>query len=501
MTTPRDNDPILVGVGQETFRDQEPEHALEPVEMMAVAARKAEEDAETKGLLARVDSVRVVNVLSWRYSDAAGLLAEQVGASPREKLYTTMGGNTPQWLVNETAAAIANGEVGVALLAGAEALDTLRRARKADVTPSWTTPGKSPPMIGERRGGIRDVEVQHGAALPISVYPLFENAIRVATGLSAEEHQQQLGELCASFARIAGDNPYAWFRDSKSGDVIANVSDTNRLVGSPYTKYMNAMMDVDQAAAVIMTSVGEARRLGIPESRWVYFLGGAEAADHWFVTDRVNYSTSPAIELAGRRSLELAGVTIDQIDHFDLYSCFPSAVQIGRDMLGIPEDRPLTVTGGLAYAGGPGNNYTMHAIVNMVERLREQPGSKGLVTALGWYITKHAVGVYGTVPSENGWRRPDAEADQREIDAAPHPQLAERPDGPATIETYTVVHGRDGEPDYAIVIGRLENGDRFIANTAQDRSLLETMVETEMIGVAGKVRHDDASEKNVFALS
>jgi acetyl-CoA C-acetyltransferase len=170
-------------------------------------------------------------------------------------------------------------------------------------------------------------------------------------------------------------------------------------------------------------------------------------------------------------------------------------------MLGIPDDRPLTVTGGLAYAGGPGNNYTTHAIVNMVERLREQPGSKGLVTALGWYITTHAVGVYGTAPSENGWRRPDAEADQREIDAAPHPQLAERPDGPATIETYTVVHDREGEPDYAIVIGRLEDGSRFIANTAQDRSLLETMVDTEMIGVAGNVRHDNASEKNIFALS
>ncbi len=289
MTASRDNDPILVGVGQETFRGQEPEHALEPVEMMALAARKAEEDAETKGLLARVDSVRVVNVLSWRYSAAAGLLAEQVGASPREKLYTTMGGNTPQWLVNETAAAIASGEVGVALLAGAEALDTLRRARRADKMPtSWSPPGKSPPMIGGRRRGLSDVEAQHGAAFPISVYPLFENAIRVAKGLSAEEHRQQLGELCSSFARVAGDNPYAWFRDSKSADEIATVSDTNRLVGSPYTKFMNAIMEVDQTAAVIMTSVGEARRLGIPESRWVYFLGGAEAADHWFFTDRVN---------------------------------------------------------------------------------------------------------------------------------------------------------------------------------------------------------------------
>ncbi len=271
----------------------------------------------------------------------------------------------------------------------------------------------------------------------------------------------------------------------------------------PYTKYMNAIMNVDQTAAIIMTSVGEARRLGIPESKWVYLLGSADATDLWYVTDRVNYHSSPAIERAGQRALEAAGVTIGQIDHFDLYSCFPAAVQIARDMLGIPEDdaRSLTLTGGLPYAGGPGNNYSLHGIATMAERLRAQPESTGLVSAMGWFFTKHAAGIYDTAPKEGDWNRPDMAADQRELDAMTHPELVAEPAGPATIETYTVLHDRDGQPEYAIVIGRLTDGSRFIANTEPDRSALQAMTTTEMVGAKGAGRHDGASGKNVFALS
>ena len=503
MTTPRDSDPILVGVGQSTIRSENPEEGMEPLEMMALAARIAEEDAETKKLLSRVDSVRVVNIISWRFPDPAGLLAERVGASPRETLYTTIGGNSPQWLVNETAEKIARGEVGIALLAGAEAFDTVRRAQQRGATLPWTPAGERPTMVGESRRGIRDVEIQHGAAQAYTIYAMFENALRAAKGRTIEEHQQRLGRLCASFAHIAADNPYAWFRDGKSAERIATVSHDNRLVAFPYTKYMNAILNVDQTAAIIMTSVGEARRLGIPESKWVYLLGCADATDLWYVTDRVNYSSSPAIQRAGQRALEAAGVTIDQIDQIDLYSCFPAAVQIARDMLGIPEDDPrsLTVTGGLPYAGGPGNNYSLHGIATVVERLRTQPGSTGLVTAMGWFLTKHAVGIYSSAPKEGDWHRPDMAADQRELDAMAHPELVAEPDGPATIETYTVLHGRDGQPEYAIVIGRLADGSRFIANTEPDRSLLQAMTKTEMVGASGAVRHDRTSEKNVFTLS
>ncbi len=496
----RDNDPIIVGVGQHTNRSGELEGALEPVDMMALAARRAEDDAETKGLLARVDSLQVVNTLCWRYADAPALLSERIGASPREKIYTTIGGNTPQWLVNESAAKIAKGEAGVALLAGAEAFNSLRRARQQGVELPWTPRERPNAMIGEQRIGVSETEIAHGANSAIAMYAMYETAIRAKLGRSVEEHQRKLGELCAALSSVASQNPYAWFPDAKSASEVATVTPVNRMTCSPYPKFMNAIMDVDQSAALIMTSVGRARELGIPESKWVYHLGGAEATDLWYLTDRVNYHTSPAIERAGRRALAAAGRTIDQIDVVDLYSCFPSAAQVGREMLGIAEGRPLTLTGGLPYAGGPGNNYTMHSIANMTLWLRGASSATGLVTGMGWFFTKHAVGVYGSAPKDGEWRRPDMSAEQREIDAMSHPALVDRPDGAGTIETYTVVYDREGQPDYAIVIGVLDSGGRFIANVANDKDALESMSSTEHVGARGHVRHDGTSKKNTFAI-
>jgi acetyl-CoA C-acetyltransferase len=440
-----------------------------------------------------------VNVFSWRYADAPGLLSERVSANPREKLYTTLGGNSPQWLVNETADAIARGEVKVALLAGAEAVNTVRRARQRGVELPWTPQGNASNMIGDKRMGSNEYEMKHGASSPIQVYPLFENALRAHKGRSLEEHTRHLSELCGRMSHTAAQNEYAWFRDDKTGDQITTPTPENRYVGFPYTKYMNAIMDVDQSAAVIMTSAGEAERLGIPESKWVYLLGCGDAHDVWFWSERPNFYRSPAIEHCGARALESAGVAIDQIKYFDLYSCFPVAVEIGRDMLGVPEDdqRALTMTGGLPYFGGPGNNYSMHGIASMVERLRKEPEAAGMVTALGWYITKHAAGIYAVQPKESDWYRPDMSEDQQQIDSMSRPVLIEQPDGPASIETYTVMHDREGKPDYAIVIGQIDDGRRFIANAAGD---LEGWTRREMIGSRGRVRHDASSGKNVFEL-
>jgi acetyl-CoA C-acetyltransferase len=495
---PNDNHPIIVGVGQHTVRDGS-EAALEPVDLMALVGRKAEEDSETKGLLAGVDSVRVVNIFAWRYSDPAGLLAERIGATPSEKIYTTLGGNTPQLLVNETAEKIAKGELRTAFVAGVETVNAVRRARQRGVDLPWTPQAGGAKMAGDARMGSSEMELKHGASAPIQVYPLFENALRAHYGWSLEEHRRQLSKLTGTFSKIAAQNPYAWFRDGKSGEEITTPTAENRYVGFPYTKYMNAIMDVDQAAGVIMTSVGEARRLGIPQSKWVHLLGCADAADIWFPSERVNFYSSPAIKRCGERAHESAGFAIDKINYFDLYSCFPVAVQIGRDMLGIPIDdpRPLTMTGGLPYFGGPGSNYSMHGIATMVEHLRTAPEALGVVTALGWYLTKHAIGVYGAQPKDGDWYRPDMTKDQEQIDTASRPVLAEQADGPATIETYTVMFNREAKPELGIVIGRLDDGRRFISNAAGD---LEAMTKREMVGVQGRVHHDEASGKNVFEL-
>jgi acetyl-CoA C-acetyltransferase len=495
---PNDNHPIIVGVGQHTVRDGS-ESALEPVDMMALVGRKAEEDSETKGLLAGVDSVRVVNIFAWRYADPAGLLAERIGAKPKESLYTTLGGNTPQLQINETADKIARGEIRTAFVGGVETVNTVRRARQKGIELQWTPQGKPPAMVGDARMGSSEIELKHGASAPIQVYPLFENALRAHYGWSLDEHRAELSKLTGTMSKVAAENPYAWFRDGKSGDEITTPTTANRYVGFPYTKYMNAIMDVDQAAGVIMTSVAEARRLGIPESKWIYLLGCADASDIWFPTERVNFYSSPAIKACGDRSLEAAGKRIQNINYFDLYSCFPVAVQIGRDMLGIPKDdaRPLTVTGGLPYFGGPGSNYSMHGVATMVDILRNEPRALGMVTALGWYLTKHAIGVYSATPKEGDWYRPDMAKDQEQIDTAARPVLIEQANGPATIETYTVMFDRDAKPELGIVVGRLEDGRRFISNVEGD---LDAMTKREMVGVGGRVRHDGASGKNIFEL-
>jgi acetyl-CoA C-acetyltransferase len=483
-----DNAPVIVGVGQITQRP-DTERPREPLALMAEAARIAEQDASARDLLHEIDSLRVINVLSWPSKAPAADLARALAVAPRELIYTAVGGNTPQWLVNETADAIACGDVRVALIAGGEAMYSARRARQRGVDLGWSPRGTPPADIGDTRNGMSAYEMKHGATLPVRIYPLFENALRAHHGHSIEEHQQEIGALMESFSATAAANPLAWFREARTAQQIATAGPDNRYIGFPYPKYCNAIMDVDQGAALIMTSAGEARRLGVPDEKVVFIHGGADATDHWFISERVDYHSSPAIKAMGQRALSMAGIGMGDVKHIDLYSCFPSAVQIGRDMLGIAADdpRPLTMTGGLPYFGGPGNNYVTHSIATMVEKLREDRDAYGLVTANGWYVTKHAAGVYAARAPEREWQRGDPKADQKVIDAQPHPALTEQPRGDATVETYTVVFDRDGAPELGIVIGRDASGTRFFANAPADRRTLESMTKHEFIGAKGTV--------------
>jgi acetyl-CoA C-acetyltransferase len=510
MTT--DNYPIIVGVAQHINRSENLDDAREPMEMMDAVARAAEADAGVEALLSTVDSLQVVNFLAWSYVDPPAALAERIGASPAHTIYSSIGGETPQRLVNETAQAIAEGRTRVALLAGVEALHSRRLARRLNQRLPWPKGGTPSRIEGDVRVGFTDVEARHGATMPSRVYPLFENAIRAHLGLSIEEHRERIGRLCSRLSQVAAQNPYAWFPRARSADEIAAVSADNRMVCFPYPKLMNAIIETDQAAAVIMTGAATARELGIPQDRWVYLRGCGDVLDKWFISERADYHSSPAIRLVTRRALGMAGLSVDDIHMFDLYSCFPSAVQLALGALGLePDDpRPLTVTGGLPYAGGPGNNYVMHSIAATVERLRQAPDQFAMVTGLGWFSTKHSAGVYGCRPPQGPWRRTDPEVDQAKIDVVESPPFVERAEGPAAIETYTVCFNREGRPDQGIVVGRLEgdtaarSGDRpsgrFFANTEPDSEMMWAMTKEEFVGRRGRVSHDTESGKNVFRL-
>jgi len=452
--------PVLVGGGQFLHRAEGMDDALEPAALMEEAIRVA---ATNAGLAAppSFDSIRVVSSLSWRYGNPAWFLAERLGQSPAELGYTTAGGNTPQRLVNTTALDMLAGRLDVAVLVGGEAWRTRMRARKAGAILEWPkAPDDAPPtMFGGDLDMTHPAEAERGVYLPVQLYPMFETALRAESGRTPQEHLAAVSELWARFSSVAATNPHAWIREAKSAEEIRTTTPHNRLVGAPYRKYMNSNNDVDMAAAVIMSTVEAAERLGVPRDRWVFPHAGADCHEHPFVSCRETFTRTPAVERGGRCALELAGVGIDDIGLVDLYSCFPSAVQLGARSLGLGLHRQLTRTGGLSFAGGPWNNYVMHAIATVVDDLREQPGERALVWANGGYVTKHSFGVYGTEPPANGFRHGNP---QVEIDALPSRQLAIGEDaaGPATIEAFTVMHGRDGHPEQAITTCLLADGRR-----------------------------------------
>jgi acetyl-CoA C-acetyltransferase len=493
--------PVLVGVGQVTHRP-DPQVPLgerpEPVELMARALQAAAEDCQTtdrgRGLLSRAQSLRVMVPLSWRYVNPAQLVSERLGIAPPELALTAIGGNNPQTVVNRTALDIAAGALDVALLVGAECLFTRLAARRDPEHPvlAWTTqPEDTPPpvMLGTDRDPVTAVEDACGLDRPRRVFPMFENALRAEAGLTIDEHQRAVSELWGRFAAVAAANPYAWSPKPRTAEEIRTVGPTNRMVSFPYPKLMNANDRVDESAALILCSVGAARAAGVSPDRWVFPLAGADAHDHWFLSDRWDLRSSPAIRIAGAQALALAGAGIDAVAHVDLYSCFPCAVQIGARELGLALDdpgRPLTVTGGLGFAGGPGNNYVTHSIATMARRLRADPGALGLVTGLGWYSTKHAVGVWATKPPIAGFRhaRP-----QDAVDALARRSPALNHEGDVTIETYTVVHDRTGEPEFAILALLTEDGRRTWGNVSDPDDMLGLM-ENEGCGRKARIDRD-----------
>jgi acetyl-CoA C-acetyltransferase len=475
--------PVLVGAGQFLHRAAGLDDALDASALMVEAIRNAAADA---GLttVPNPDSIRVVGLLSWRYNNPAQVVAQQLGVSPRELAATTMGGNSPQTLVNTTALDILAGKLDLAILTGGEAWRTRMKARKAGVEPDWpAAPEDSHPVLmGEDLVMNHPYERDRGITMPVQVYPMFETAIRAAAGRTPEEHLEVISGLWSRFSDVASRNPYAWIQSFKTPEEIRTAGPSNRMVGLPYTKMMNSNNDVDMGAALIMCSAEKAQSLGISRDRWVFPLSGTDCHEHQYISNRWSFAETPAVELGGKLALELAGKQIGDIDIVDLYSCFPAAVQLGAQSLGLSLDQQLTRTGGLSFAGGPWNNYVMHSIATVMGELREQPGTTGLVWANGGYTTKHAFGVYATEPGATEFRHAYP---QDQIDAMPRRELAEASDavGAATVEAYTVMHGREGEPEMGIAACLLADGRRAWG-TSSDAGLAAAMCEGEWVGRA-----------------
>jgi acetyl-CoA C-acetyltransferase len=474
--------PVLVGYGQLNHHADPDAQAIgtEPVDLMAAAARQA---ADAR-VLESVDSIRVVNILSARYRDPGLLLGQQIGADRPATLYSGVGGNVPQSLVNQACLDIQHGRADVVLVAGAEMWRSRMQLRAKGKRLTWTEQDESVPVAPAADDNVPmagPAEDRIGLDRPAFIYPLFEQALRISSGEGIEEHRQRVGELWSRFNAVAVHNPHAWIRKPIAAAEIWQDGPKNRMISWPYTKLMNSNNMVDQAAALILTSVQTASRLDIPTEHWVYPYAGTDAHDTYSISERAELYRSPAIRIGGARALALAGVGIDDVDYVDLYSCFPSAVQVAAAELGLAvddPDRPLTVTGGLTFAGGPWSNYVSHSIATMAELLTANPGRRGLITANGGYLTKHSFGVYGTEPPPGEFRWEDV---QSAVDREPTRQAAVEWEGVGTVEAWTTPFGRDGRPEKVFLAVR----------TPDDRRTLALMPDP---AAAAATVHDDAED-------
>jgi acetyl-CoA C-acetyltransferase len=488
--------PVVISAGQAASRDR----SQGAVELASLAAADALSVSPRLGSL--IERLTVVNILSRQSGHRpASVVAAAVGVRPQRCETTTVSGSTPQWLVQRAAADIAAGRLSATLITGAEAVRSGRlrppeagsaapQPTKARSAPPHTSPAGAPlsdspspleadfqagldeppdPVIGDARLGSSEAEIDAGMLVPIHVYPIIESALAARDGRDPTVQRRFIGSFLARFTDVAAAHPQSWFPLARTPGEIATPSADNRLVAEPYTKLMTAFLGVSQGAAIVVTSLAVARSLGVDDGA-MFVRSSASADDVWFPSLRPDLTCSPAITAAARAALEVGTVGLDELEFIDLYSCFPSAIQIGAAAVGLSLDdqRGLTVTGGLPYFGGPGSNYSTHAIATLLELLRER-GGHGLVTALGWYVTKHAVGCYSATPPPNGYRTGDTEGEQAEIAASALIAVHRGEDlerQPAVVDGGTVVYGREGEVTAAPVIATLADGRRVVAAAA-----------------------------------
>ncbi len=505
--------PVVVGVGQSAERIDDPDYrAMSPVDLAAAAARAALVDCggDFAAVAAAVDTVAGVRQFEisgpvataplGRSNNYPRSVANRVGARPARAILEIVGGQGPQHLISELAAEIAAGRSQVALIFGSDATSTLRHWGGSQEKPD--KPDFTETVDGDLEdrgqgidGLISRYTVIHGLIDAPTQYGLLENARRAGTGLGPAEYRRQMGELFAPFTKIAASNPFAAAPVERTVDELITVSERNRMISEPYPRLMVARDQVNQGAAALLMSVEAARRLAVPEENWVYLHGHADLEEQALL-QRPDLGHAPSAVLAVREALAMAGIGIDDIATFDLYSCFPVPVFNICDGMGIAPDDPrgLTLTGGLPFFGGAGNNYSMHAVAETVTQMRKMPGQFGLVGANGGILSKYSVGVYSTTPV--GWK-PDRSAQlQAQIDSWPTQSVTENADGRATVETYTV--RRDGGRPTGIIIGRLDDDSRFLSTT-EDDELIALLIDGDPLGRPVRVRSFDYGNRCTLA--
>lgn len=468
------NTPVLVGVGVVQQKIEAAAGAAEIYQLMVAAVEIAAVDAGSESLLAEAQRIYVPRGM-WDYSDPARLIAEEIGASQAVTVMAEIG-ILQQTLLGDACRRIQAGELDIAIVAGGEGRYRQLRAKITGIELDDRVQQEVAPDITLTPEAElwSEIEARAGLAMPVGYYAIMESALRHARGESVAINRDRLAALYAQFSQVAMDNPHAWNRLAMDADSIRNPSSSNKMLAFPYTKYHNSQWNVDQAASLIFCSAGKAKALGIPSSQWVFPLASTESNHMVNTSQRAHLHRSTGAEIAGQRALHLAGVSVEELQYLDLYSCFPVAVKIVAEALGIDEQRPLTITGGMTFAGGPLNNYVLQATCRMAELLRADPGSKGLVSSVSGMMTKQGFGLWSSKPGVRDFQFADVTAEVAA--SSPVLELVDNVSGEGAINAYTVLFSGDS-PTRAVAVIDLPDGKRTVVFSEEYKVLQRMMLE------------------------
>jgi acetyl-CoA C-acetyltransferase len=521
---PFDRIPVIVGIGEITDRPKAIADGLEPLALLVEALKRAETDSGA-ALLGEIDSLDIVNFLSWRYRDPEKQLASRLGIHPKHAYYGPVGGESPIRYLHEAAQRIARGESSVAAICGAEAQSTATKAERAGITLPWTPFAKD--VEEPKRGAAfqKPVAIKLGVFRPVSVYPFYEAAASAHWGQTPREAMAESGALWSVYSQVASENPNAWLKQHFTPEEITTPSPDNRLIAWPYTKLMVANPTVNMGGALLMTSLAKAQAAGIPEHKLIYVIGGASAEEPRDYLERDQFVESHAQNAVLGAVTDLVGGQATAFDAIELYSCFPCVPKMARRTLGLGPHFNPTVTGGLTFFGAPLNTYMTHAACAMVRKLRARSKSGtgnvdlpvpipfrssqngvaeterelrkvgtgarlGLLYGQGGFVTKH----HALVLSRQAPTEPLAQATIVQSEADRHrgsvPTFVTEASGSATVESFTAIYGRDNAIEHGVVMLRTSNNTRALARVpAHDRATLAHLLNMDHspVGSSGTV--------------
>ncbi|VIO71062.1 acetyl-CoA acetyltransferase [Bradyrhizobium ivorense] len=490
---PEDRIPVIVGVGEIVDRPHDIAAGLEPLTLLEAALKRAEADSGAK-LLGDIQSLDVVNFLSWRYRDPEKQLAQRLGIAPTHLYYGPVGGESPIRYLHEAAQRIARGECSVAAVCGAEAQSTATKAQRAGVELPWTPFAHD--VEEPKRGAAfqKPMAVTLGVFRPITVYPLYESATSAAWGQTPHEALKESGELWSTYARVAADNPNSWLKKQFTGDEITTATPDNRMIAWPYTKLMVANPTVNMGGALILTSLAKARAAGVPEDKLIYPLGGASAEEPRDYLIRDQFVESHAQTAVLKAVMDLVEGDGKKFDAIELYSCFPCVPKMARRTLGLGFDVQPTVTGGLTFFGAPLNTYMTHAACAMVRKLRDG-GTLGLLYGQGGFVTKHHGLVLSRAAPKVELKQEtsvQAEADRNRRNV---PDFTTEATGKGKVEAFTVIYRGNGEVEHGVTMLRTEDGRRTLgripASDTATLAYLQNLDRTPVSSLGDIVTADD----------